>query len=183
MRRHEAIEAILTLLANDDIALFSTGMISREAYSIRDRTTNFYMLGSMGLLSSVALGLAMNTDQLVVAFDGDGSALMDMGTMALIAYQKPENLIHVVLDNASYESTGGQPTISNDIDLLSVARAVGYAKAFHAAQMEELNSFLEDAMRARGPIFILLKVTRGSHSDTPRVSLLPTELVQRLKTS
>ncbi len=181
MTRYKAIKAILYALAEEDIAIFTTGMISREAHSIKDRATNLYMLGSMGLVSSVALGLALNTEKLVLAIDGDGSALMDMGTMALIAYKHPKNLIHIVLDNASYESTGGQPSISNHIDFVSVARSVGYSKVFYASTMKELSSYLSEVLCDKGPTFLLLKVKGGRQSAPPRVTHTPTELVQRLR--
>jgi len=130
MKRYEAIQAILSRLKDNDIALFTTGMIGREAFSIRDRDQNFYMIGSMGLVSSVALGMALNMKQKIIVFDGDGSILMDMGTMGMIGKEGPENFIHVILDNGVYESTGGQPTLSGSIHLASVAKAAGYAHIY-----------------------------------------------------
>ena len=121
MNRREAIKMIFDKLDDEDIALFTTGMISREAFGIKDRGMNFYMIGSMGLLSSVALGIALNTTKKVFIFDGDGSALMDLGTMSMFGAVSPKNLVPIVLDNESYLSTGGQPTISSKMVLLRLS--------------------------------------------------------------
>jgi len=180
MKQYEAIEEILSHLNDRDIALFTTGMTSREAFHIKDRETNFYIIGSMGLVSSVGLGIALNTDKKVVIFDGDGSILMDMGTMAMVASQRPSNLVHIVFDNESYQSTGGQPTISKDIDLFSVASAIGYKKVIKIDKNEDLTDFPFLLKRA-GPIFIHIKVDKGDLRNIPRVSYPPVKLAERLK--
>ena len=110
MNRSQALKIILPNLEESDLCIFTTGFISRRAFAIKDRKANFYMIGSMGLVSSLGLGIALNTNKKVIIFDGDGSLLMDMGTMAMIANYKPENLFHIALDNEVYNSTGGQPT-------------------------------------------------------------------------
>ena len=111
--RYRAIEKILAHVRPADLVLSTTGMISREVFFTEDRPGNFYMIGSMGLLSSFGLGLAlMVPEQRVFVLEGDGSALMSLGALPLIAGENPSNLVHFILDNESYESTGGQPTIS-----------------------------------------------------------------------
>ena len=108
--RYRAIEKILEQVESGDVVLSTTGMISREVFQTKDRPGNFYMLGSMGLLSSFGLGLALlQPDRRVFVLEGDGSALMSLGTLPLIAAEQVANLIHLVLDNEAYESTGGQP--------------------------------------------------------------------------
>lgn len=181
MKRNEAIQSILSILKEEDIALFTTGMISREAFSIKDRKQNFYIIGSMGLVTSVALGMALNTDKRVFIFDGDGSALMDMGTLAMIADQKPVNLVHIILDNESYESTGGQPTISSHINLLSIADAVGYGKLLFSNDMNKLRKILKGLVDTEGPVFIHIKLTEGRLKNIPRVSHSPFALTKRIK--
>lgn len=109
-----AIQKILEQVENEDLALTTTGMVSREAFVANDRPGNFYMLGSLGLLSSFGLGLALlRPERWVFVLEGDGSALMSMGTLALIPTEAPRNLVHIILDNEAYESTGGQPSISS----------------------------------------------------------------------
>ena len=103
MTRADAIGAILDNLEANDLSLFTTGMISREAHAAFDRSSNFYMIGSMGLLSAIGLGLALNRpDRRVVVVEGDGSALMSLGSFPLVATEAPSNYTHVVLDNESY---------------------------------------------------------------------------------
>jgi thiamine pyrophosphate-dependent acetolactate synthase large subunit-like protein len=180
MKRFEAIKTILDSLKDNDIALFATGMISREAFFAEDRKASFYMIGSMGLVSSVGLGIALNTGNKVVIFDGDGSVLMDMGTMAMIASERPNNLVHIVLDNESYQSTGNQPTISKKIDLSAVAKAVGYKKVVKITEIGQVQNELDALEIGKGPIFVLIKVAQSGLKDVPRVSHTPEELTRRL---
>ena len=182
MKEIEAIQALLTGLKDSDIALFTTGMVSREAQSIKDRPQNFYMIGSMGLASSVGLGIALNTNKKVIVFDGDGSVLMDMGTMALIASEKPKNLIHLVIDNESYKSTGCQPTISRKICLDKIAKAAGYKTVKRITNLKTLKKSVSSILKAAGPAFILLKV-KGEETEPPRVKASPEELKNRIMKS
>jgi thiamine pyrophosphate-dependent acetolactate synthase large subunit-like protein len=180
MTRHEALENILTRLAHQDLALFTTGMISREAFNIRDRPQNFYMIGSMGLLTSLGLGLALQSpSQRIWAIEGDGSALMSLGAFPLIATCRPSNFIHVVLDNETYESTGGQPTISATVDLAALAQAAGYASVWRVSDHRSLANALQAAMDSRVLTFILAKVTGRAAESLGRVSLTPEELKLR----
>ena len=102
--RREAIEHILKYINDESIIVSTTGMISREIFSTKDRPSNFYMIGSMGLLSSLGLGLAwLNKDKHIYIIEGDGSSLMSLGTLPLITYESPINLTHIILDNEAYE--------------------------------------------------------------------------------
>ena len=94
IERYKAIVTILEHIGTDDLVLSTTGMISREVFLSHDRPGNFYMIGSMGLLSSFGLGLALLTpEQRVFILEGDGSALMSLGTLPLIASEGPANLV------------------------------------------------------------------------------------------
>ncbi|HOU36172.1 MAG TPA: thiamine pyrophosphate-dependent enzyme, partial [Candidatus Omnitrophota bacterium] len=97
MKCREAVEIMFKVIGKDAVCCFTNGFIGRIAYIVKDRLTNFYMVGSMGLVSSVGLGIAINSKRRVVVFDGDGSALMNLGALPLIGNQKPENLLHVIL--------------------------------------------------------------------------------------
>ena len=180
MTRYEALRGILDRLTDNDLALFTTGMISREAFNIRDRAENFYMLGSMGLLSSLGLGLALQQRARTMwVIEGDGSALMSLGTLPLIASCRPSNLIHIVLDNEAYESTGGQPTITATVDLAALAQSAGYPVVQRVADPTALDSALEHALGAKALTFILAKVTGRAAEGLGRVSLTPAEITQR----
>jgi thiamine pyrophosphate-dependent acetolactate synthase large subunit-like protein len=180
MTRYEALQHILTHLPDGDLALFTTGMISREAFNIRDRAENFYMIGSMGLLAPLGLGLALQAPlRKIWVIEGDGSALMSLGTFPLIATCRPSNLVHVVLDNETYESTGAQPTISAAVDLAALARASGYAHVWRVTNEPSLAQALRGAIDGARLTFILAKVTGRASESLGRVSLTPEELKQR----
>jgi thiamine pyrophosphate-dependent acetolactate synthase large subunit-like protein len=180
MTRYEALQCILWRLPEQDLALFTTGMISREAFNIRDRPGNFYMIGSMGLLTSLGLGLALQAPARTIwVVEGDGSALMSLGTLPLIATCRPANLIHIVLDNEAYESTGGQPTISAAVDLAALAQAAGYALVRRVEEAPALDAALEEALSSQALRFILAKVTGRAAESLGRVSLTPEALKQR----
>jgi phosphonopyruvate decarboxylase len=177
MTRHEALQLILHRLPDRDLALFTTGMISREAFDIHDRPENFYMIGSMGLLTSFGLGLALQAPSRTIwVIEGDGSALMSLGTFPLMATCQPANLIHVVLDNEAYESTGGQPTISATVDLAALARAAGYPFVRRVQEVAGLMMGLDEVLSHGGLRFLLAKVTGRADEAIGRVSLTPEAL-------
>ncbi len=108
MKGTEAFQELLPLL-KDEPVVHANGYICRESFQLQDREANFYMIGSMGLASSIGLGVALcRPDKKVIIFDGDGNVLMSMGTLAMIAATAPKNLVHIVFDNQVYESTGSQ---------------------------------------------------------------------------
>jgi sulfopyruvate decarboxylase subunit beta len=132
MKRIEAIAlAADAAQAQGALLISNIGLPSRELYATRDRPDNFYMLGSMGLASSIGLGLALGLAQSlparrVIVLDGDGSVLMNLGTLATIAHYAPENYLLVILDNCCYGSTGSQPTCTHlGTDLAALALAAG----------------------------------------------------------
>ncbi len=182
--RYEAIETILEYVAADDLVLSTTGMISREVFTIRDRPGNFYMIGSMGLLSSFGLGMALlDPQRRVFVLEGDGSALMSLGALPLIAAERPGNLVHIVLDNEAYESTGAQPSISSKVDLGDVAKSCGYARVARVDGTEGLGQALLECTLGEGPFLILVKVGIAPIEGIPRVSHSPTDIRDRFRDS
>ena len=182
MRRYEVIKMLLSYFSKRHLAVFTTGMTSREAFCIDDRNENFYMIGSMGLASSFALGIALNTKKNIVIFDGDGSALMEMGNLALIGCYRPKNLVHIVLDNESYQSTGGQPTIAKKVSLVDIARAAGYirvSKITTPAGLKKISSWFDQ----EGPSFILIKLDKKGPDGIGRVTRSPENIKDRFKTA
>ncbi len=121
MNRKEAIEKILQDVEDTDIIVSSTGLISRELYNIEDRSLNFYMMASMGNALAIGLGMASNTSRNVIVINGDGSALMSLGTMVTHSKLNPPNLRHYILDNNAHASTGGQPTSSDKVNFEKLA--------------------------------------------------------------
>ena len=180
MTRYEVMKIILNLIEDDTLALFTTGMTSREAFFTKDRESNFYMIGSMGLLSPVGLGIAMNRpDKKLLVFDGDGSALMNLGSLAMIGDLQPKNLYHIILDNEAYASTGGQPSISRTVKLEEIAKAVNYKNTYKVISLEELESKLREMLGKDGPSILLAKIGASNMQGIGRVSHSPEEIKNR----
>ena len=180
--RVRAIETIMSAVGTDDLVLSTTGMISREVFATADRPGNFYMLGSMGLLSSFGLGLAaMVSGRRVFVLEGDGSALMSLGTLPLIAVESPSNLVHVILDNEAYESTGGQPSISAEVSLADIGRSCGYRRVAEVSDAEGIGAAMAECADGGGPYLIVVKCSIAPVEGIPRVSLSPVEIRDRFK--
>jgi thiamine pyrophosphate-dependent acetolactate synthase large subunit-like protein len=138
----------------------------------------------MGLLSSVGLGLAVLTPaQRVFILEGDGSALMSLGTLPLIATERPANLVHIILDNEAYESTGAQPSISRQIDLAQVGQSCGYQRAMRVEDPEALDQALQTCLAVPGPSLLLVKAAIAPVEGVPRVSHSPTDIRDRFRQS
>ena len=180
MKRYEAIEVITESLKGDELVISANGMISRELFSIKDSPNNFYMLGSMGLASSIGFGLAYNSpNRKVVVIDGDGNILMNLGSLATIGHFSPGNLVHFVLDNEMHASTGGQPTVSSTIKLEEVASAAGFKIVKKVCSSEDLHAAVREVLNsAEGHSFILVKIEKGE-KDVPRVSYKPNLIKSR----
>lgn len=180
--RYQAIAKILEHVRPGDLVLSTTGMISREVFATDDRPANFYMLGSMGLLSSFGLGLAMLTPkQTVFVLEGDGSALMSLGTLPLIATERPANLVHIILDNEAYESTGAQPSITSQVELAELGRSAGYRQVIQVDDIEGLEGAMSEFAGDSGPHLGVVKSAIAPVEGIPRVSHSPTEIRDRFK--
>lgn len=180
LSRHEAIKIITRSLSGQEAVVATTGKISRELYNSLDQAGNFYMVGSMGCASAIGLGLALaRPDRRVVVLDGDGACLMKLGNLATIGHYRPRNLIHVVLDNEAYDSTGGQATTSSTISLAAVAREAGYVSSHQVLEPQTLTQQFGWALSQPGPHFILVKVAPGSAADLQRPHLAPEALKER----
>lgn len=144
MTRYEAIKT-LAAFADEHIIVSNLGVPSKELYEIKDRDLNFYMTGSMGLVSSIGLGLALSQDRHVYVIDGDGSILMNPNVLASIGTYKPENLTIIAVDNAACGSTGNQETCtSSQIDLELLARANGITDTQKVHTREELRDAFQE---------------------------------------
>ncbi len=138
------------------------------------------MVGSMGCASSLGLGLAKaRPDKRIVVLDGDGALLMRMGTLATVGYERPSNLVHVLLDNEAHDSTGTQATVTHSVDLAGVARACGYPFVERVATAADLGAALSNG--GHGLRFIHLKTKPGAPDDLPRPKITPREVATRLR--
>ncbi len=176
--RAQAMAAVIDLLTDQPVVICN-GFPSREAHKIADRPTHFYMIGSMGNASAIALGVALaKPNKQVIAFDGDGNVLMGMGTLATVGALKPKNFIHVVFDNEVYGSTGNQPTISNVVPLEKVAKAAGYVNVERVLDREDLVYEFKAMLKKDGPSMVLIKVNELVE-DAGRVLYEPSEITKR----
>ena len=182
MTRAEAVALVLSRLEESDVVVAADGAISREAYRAHDRLRTFYMLGSMGQVASIALGLAMTRRERVVALDGDGNLLMGFGGLAMVGGLKPPNLFHVVLDNGCYATTGGQPALSQQVDLAAAASGAGYRWARGCASGGDAAAAVDSWLAAPGPAFLDVVVDGGADPDpAPRVPMTPEEMADRVR--
>jgi phosphonopyruvate decarboxylase len=161
MRRDECLR-VLARHVTDEIVV-PVYMTAFDWLQIAPRALNFYALGAMGLASSHALGFALGCpEKRVIVLDGDGSLLMNLGTLVTIAGAAPKNLLHFVCRNATYEANGGHPIPNGDrVDFAGLARSAGYP---HVAEFSELETFAAEigALLSRdGPVFGVLEVEPG----------------------
>jgi len=182
MKRYEAIQIIGKSFTKNTLAVSTTGFISREFFASSDRPQNFYMIGSMGLATPVAIGIALTTpEKRVVSLEGDGSMLMNLGVMPMPAVFGAKNLIVVVLDNESYGSTGGQPTISSEVQLEKIAKASGFRRVRKVNKKNDLEKCIKEMINKNGPLFLLVKVDQGELKDVGRITLSPEEIKERFQ--
>ena len=176
-------DALREVVANTPLAtsavLASTGFCGRELYAIDDRPNQLYMVGSMGCVVPLALGLALaRPDLRIVALDGDGAALMRLGSFATVGAYGTPNLWHLLLDNGAHDSTGGQATVSPSIAFAQIAAACGYASSFESREAQDIAVWL-DSQSLSGPQFARLSTRTGTPGDLPRPSMSPVEVRQR----
>jgi Thiamine pyrophosphate-requiring enzymes [acetolactate synthase, pyruvate dehydrogenase (cytochrome), glyoxylate carboligase, phosphonopyruvate decarboxylase] len=170
--RKEAIEVCLGEIKNKPI-ISANGFISRDLFNVKDKKTNFYMIGSMGLASSIGLGIALKKpSKKIFVFDGDGNILMNLGSLATIGKTKPKNLIHIIFDNSIHESTGSQPTGSDLIPIEKIAKACNYQYIFKISTRLEILKIFKKIKKFPGPILILIKIDKGN-SIGNRISRTP----------
>ncbi len=174
LRREDAIHELLSQIHERDLLVTTTGKISREAYEQSDLLYHhhkqlFLTVGSMGHASMIAQGIAQcNPSRRVICVDGDGAALMHMGSMNYIAKQPCDNLLHIILNNGAHESVGGMPTDCVDTDFAQAAQAFGYRHVYQVSTRLDLIDTLHEIDDQRGPILLEVKVALGARDDLGR---------------
>ena len=179
LSREEAIQKVAASLSAKDVIVSTPGMISRELFEYRTaqgqgHERDFLTVGSMGHASQIALGIALEkTDRRVWCFDGDGAALMHLGSVAIIADKAPENFVHVIFNNGAHDSVGGQPTVGLKVNLAGIAKAAGYKDAVSVTTADDLGSALKALKTMRGPVLLEVRVHRGNRKDLGRPTTTP----------
>jgi len=179
MFREEAISLMLDYL-KDCVIISTTGKTSRELFELRvkrnDKIQDFLTVGSMGHSSSIAAAIALQKpDKRVVCFDGDGTLIMHMGSLAVIGNLAPTNYIHVLLNNQCHESVGGQKTASASINFGQLSLSVGFRFFFQVTDPIELGSVFLRCQKLKGPLFIEVLIKKGSRKDLGRPTSSPAE--------
>jgi len=180
LSREEAIEIIVNSMPSDSVIVSTTGKASRELFEIRERLSqgherDFLTVGSMGHSSSIALGISLGNGKKVFCLDGDGAVIMHMGSMAIIGDMKPKNFFHIVLNNESHESVGGQPTVGGKIDIPAIAKACGYKHTESVSTKKDLEEAIKITQTCQGPLLIEVRVRKGARKDLGRPTSTPIE--------
>lgn len=173
MLREEIIRHIVAV-SGDDPVVSTTGKASRELFEIREANAqsheyDFLTVGSMGHASSIALGIAVHKpEKKLWCIDGDGAALMHMGAMALVGSNKPDNMVHIIINNSAHETVGGMPTVAGEIDFVSIARACGYPCTLSVDSYDALDEALAIAKSCNELILIEVKCAIGAREGLGR---------------
>ena len=180
--RIDLLRAAQALVPGEAAVVATTGKTGRELFTCEDRPQQLYQVGSMGCAPAMGLGIALNARRPVLVLDGDGAALMKLGTMATVGAHAPGNLIHVVLDNGVHDSTGGQATVSPNVDFAAVAQACGYPRAFRcdgeAGFVRALKAAFAEGPR---PVLIHALIAPGSRANLGRPTIAPCDVARRFR--
>ncbi len=180
MKRIEAIECVIEAV-RDETVISNLGFPSRELFQVHDRNKNFYMLGSMGLASSIGLGLALvRPKERIVVLDGDGSILMNLGSLVTIGNLKPANLLLIILDNHSYGTTGGQPSYTaGATSLAELAKAAGIRNVRNVRTKKALEEYVVATLGLNELAVAIVEVEKGN-TRVPIIPLNPRRITERL---
>ena len=187
MKRYDAIKKIITDL-DDELVISNIGFPSRELYGIKDRNNNFYMSGSMGMATPIALGLSLaleekSDDRKVIVIDGDGSLLMNFGELITVYAQNPSNLIIALIDNEAYGSTGSQETYTSKVNLSNIAKSIGYNEVYYVDARNSVDNIdIKQYLDKKEPVFLHIKVKPGN-TKAPIIDKTPSQIKNRFMDS
>jgi phosphonopyruvate decarboxylase len=179
LSREEAIIEVTKNLEDNDLIVCTTGMPSRELFEYRANSNqghhrDFLTVGGMGHASQIALGIAkMQKNLNIYCYDGDGAALMHMGSMPIVGQSRATNFIHILFNNGVHDSVGGQPTVGFKIDFCAIAKASGYSSVAQAKSVNEIKNILSSIQLNSGPHFIEIIVRPGNRVDIGRPTSSP----------
>uniref|UniRef100_UPI003BAD5AD1 phosphonopyruvate decarboxylase n=1 Tax=Stappia sp. TaxID=1870903 RepID=UPI003BAD5AD1 len=180
-RRFDLLEALQPLVPESAGVIATTGHTGRELFTLADLPRNLYCVGSMGGASAIGLGAALNSSREIVVLDGDGAALMKLGNMATIGAEAPGNLTHLLLDNGLHLSTGGQATVSANVDFAAVASACGYRFAARANGLDGAREAVAEALGVPGPRLVHVRVSAEPVEGLGRPTVKPRDVARRFR--
>ena len=173
--RRDFIFQLLKQIPNDTKIISTTGYTSRELAQIRRerklfKGKDFYMVGGMGHASMVSFGYSLNSKKQVICLDGDGSILMHLGSARTVGYFGNSKLKHILLNNNTHESVGGQPTTAAKIDFKKLVKSLGYKNYFKISKLVQMNSITRSFLNSKGPSFLEVLINEGSLDNLSRPS-------------
>ena len=170
MKRYECLKELSKYINDNDIIITNVGGVTLEWNSIKDKDSNLYVWHSLGLASSIGLGVALSTpEKRVFVLDGDGSLLLNLGSLTTIANQNPCNFVHIVFDNEAYEAPGGLPTATaGKAKLNKIAEGCGIVNSLEIDSIEEFEKTIKKVTLNNGPWFLSVKVVKGT-ADLPNI--------------
>lgn len=177
--REAALQTLLNRIDTNSLIVSTTGKTSREVFELREKKSDtherdFLTVGAMGHTASIALGISLSTDKRVYCIDGDGSMLMHLGGLGIVAKNSKDNFKYIVINNGSHESVGGQPTIGFDLDLNAIFTGLGFSKVFEVSTIEEINNGF-NVFDELSKAVLVINVKQGSRDDLGRPTSTPQE--------
>lgn len=184
LSREDAMHVILENIRTDSIIISTTGFTSRELYEYRKNknscNADFYTVGGMGHASQIALGISMNKKKQVICFDGDGSVLMHMGSLAINASLNNKNFKHIVFNNGAHESVGDQPTVGFNMDMSQIAKYSGYSLTLKASTMTQIAKAIKKIQEHKGTAFLEILVRSNTRANLTRPDKSPIQNKKQL---
>ena len=181
MNREDAIKKIINNIELDDIVVATTGKTSRELFEYRKELNqtherDFLTVGGMGHANQIALGIALQTkDRQVYCIDGDGAVLMHLGSVGIIGDLSPVNFKHIIINNGSHDSVGGQPTVGFDINFKKIFEGLNYKNSYKISNSSEFQSIFNEFKNSDGPSVVEILVNKGARKNLGRPTLSPKE--------
>jgi len=181
LTRRDALKIILNTINEKHLVLGSTGFTSREIFDVRrelkQQNNDFLSVGSMGHDVMIALGVSMNTHKHIFCIAGDGSCIMHMGHMVTVGKVNPKNFLHLILNNDSHESVGGQSTNLKNADICQIAKGCGYKRVLTITDGDTLLKFIKDFSENSNNELTLVevKLKKGTKKDLIRPDKTPME--------
>lgn len=181
LNRESAIQTIIDLLQKDDIIISTTGKTSRELFEYREKShqghgRDFLTVGSMGHASQIAMAIALSKpDRVVFCFDGDGAAIMHLGSLAIIGNSNAKNFKHIIINNGSHDSVGGQPTVGYSINFNTIALGCCYKYAYTVDTLLELKRVFPEFYATDGPSLLEIRVNKGARNELGRPTTTPVQ--------
>lgn len=182
MKRDEVLRLVATIAKKNEAAIFvGNAYNARALCAIDDQANFFYMVGSMGLCPTLAAGFSHCMQIPVIAIEGDGNALMGLSGFPVVSKAANGPFVHLVLDNGLYETTGGQQTLSSQVDFVQVALGLGYDTGYHPEDLQTFASLLEAALQGTRRIFICISTEASTGITHARVPYHPRYIAQRFR--